>query len=138
MGPPAEKLERASGFDFVEAYSNSLTNDTEAFEPIVDDIPLDEKKVVVQRKLRTFEICCGSAGLSAALAERRFDTIAIDSKRNRHFSKHAVTSIDLLVDGSVDLIKAAIDEGEVALIFFAPPWSYELLVCTDLRSRCSS
>ena len=94
---------------------------SEVLEPSIESkwsVPVLEQ---VTPRIKCFEICCGSAGLSAALSERNFDCVAIDCKRNRFHAKHAITNLDITESYAVELIKQALDQGVTELTFFSPP-----------------
>ena len=100
-----------------EAPSNSFTHD-----PIShSDILRDRMVSTETRHPVAIELCCGSAGLSAALAARGFKCVAVDCARNRFRAKHAITMLDLETPEAVEIICDAISQGQTRFVFAAPP-----------------
>ena len=110
---------RASGTQasLTPSTSNLPGRQVQVSPPIAGDAVRSE----LGAKPRMFELCAGSAGLSAACAARGFDSIAIDCKRNRFKVKHAISNIDLACDESVDLLIQQLDPNFVTLVWAGVP-----------------
>ena len=77
------------------------TNRQDKRSPVCD--PREEPlKALEPANLLSVELCCGSAGLTAALAKVGFAFMAVDHKHNKH--KPSVPVIDLEVATLVDFL----------------------------------
>ena len=100
-----------------EPSSNSFTHDPISHCDILRDITVNKKS----RQPIAFELCCGSAGYSAALSDRGFKCVAVDCSRNRFRAKHAITMLDLESHDTVEIICEAIAQGHTVVVFAEPP-----------------
>ena len=68
------------------------------------------------------ELCCGSAGLTAACARLGFRAFGVDWKRNKSKKpKHHILNLDLTVPANQRFIKELIASGRVGGIHMGPP-----------------
>ena len=88
----------------------------------VSDIdPTDVRQASDSRQAVALELCCRSAGFSAAMSARGFKCIAVDHSRNRFKAKHAITMLDLEKKESVSILCSVIDQGNVSTLLMGPP-----------------
>ena len=105
-------------------------------KPLADDAPLQtpsspEIKIVADRSLVeaiisnrkpiVIEFCAGTAGFSAEIFKCKFQSLAVDCSRNRFKVKHAITTLDLLEEGSVVILFQLLESGLVFLVFAGVP-----------------
>ena len=69
----------------------------------------------------TLELCCGSAGLTASLRKRGFDSIGIDHSRNKQRTKAPVIVIDLSTGAGQSLFWRILKESAVWYVHLSPP-----------------
>ena len=78
-----------------------------------------------------FEICCGSAGLSAALKRSGFQTLAIDHVSNRHSTKVKIFVLDVSNENQLDLLMSMISFIKPCYIHMGLPCG----TCSRARER---
>ena len=79
----------------------------------------------------TFEICCGSAGLSSALRRLGFKTFAIDHAANRHSPKVKIFTLDVSNPQQLDLLETMIRFSKPCYIHLGLPCG----TCSRARER---
>jgi hypothetical protein len=67
------------------------------------------------------ELCCGSAGLSAAIRRRGPDTIGVDRIRNPSRPQAPIVKLDLSTQGGQFIVRNMLMEANVAYIHAAVP-----------------
>ena len=70
-------------------------------------------KVPVQlrgRKVGAIEVCCGHAGLTAALCDAGLEAIGIDWKRNRHTPEVPILTADLTTKTGQDFVRNLVQQ----------------------------
>ena len=82
--------------------------ETKAFadSSLVEAITSNRKPIVI-------ELCAGTAGFSAEIFKCKFQSLAVDCSRNRFKVKHAITTLDLLEGGSVEILTQLLESGLV-------------------------
>ena len=80
---------------------------------------VDEKPSITS--VLCIELCCGSAGLSAALTRRGPDAIGVDFERNPSAPQAPVMKLDLATDDGQRIVKELVREAPVVYIHAAVP-----------------
>jgi len=73
------------------------------------------------KKIGAIEICCGHAGLTAALCDAGLDAIGIDWKRNRHTPEIPILTADLTSKEGQDFVRNLVQQEHVLYVHLAPP-----------------
>ena len=73
------------------------------------------------QKLMFLELCCGSAGLSAAFRALGFQVLAVDHPGNRHVPLVHCVHLDLRLESSWSYLRRLVQARQVFLIHVAPP-----------------
>ena len=73
------------------------------------------------QKLMFLELCCGSAGLSAAFRALGFQVLAVDHPGNRHVPLVHCVHLDLRLESSWGYLRRLVQARQVFLIHIAPP-----------------
>ena len=73
------------------------------------------------KKVGAIEICCGHAGLTAALCDAGLDAIGIDWKRNRHTPEIPILTADLTSKEGQDFVRNLVKQEHVLYVHLAPP-----------------
>ena len=67
------------------------------------------------------EVCCGHAGLTAALHERGFDARGIDWKGNKHRVRVPIVIADITTEAGQIMVRGMVERGHVRFVRMAPP-----------------
>ena len=73
------------------------------------------------RRPGSLELCCGHAGLSAALWDHGFDATAVDWAGNKHQACMPVINIDLTTDRGQQFIMDLLRRGTILYVHMGPP-----------------
>ena len=84
--------------------------------PVVDALP-----ALKGRRLLFIELCCGSAGLSAAFRTLGFQVLAIDHSHNQHQPQVPCLALDLRLDSSWSFVERMVTSHATLLVHIAPP-----------------
>jgi len=88
------------------------------------DDPLVRFKVPIRQKgkrVGAIEICCGHAGLTAALCDAGLEAIGIDWERNRHSPEVPILTADLTTEAGQAFVKDLVQQDHVMYVHLAPP-----------------
>ena len=85
-------------------------------QPVADALP-----ALRSRRLLFIELCCGSAGLSAAFRSLGFQVLAIDHSHNRHQPQVPCLALDLRLDSSWSFVERMVTSRATLLVHIAPP-----------------
>ncbi len=89
-------------------------------DPVKVRVPLP-KKMGRTKKPGAIEICCGHAGLTAALHEAGLDAVGVDWKGNRHRTRVPVLQVDLTTKDGQTFVKELVVQDHVVYVHLAPP-----------------
>ena len=73
------------------------------------------------KKAGSIEICCGYAGLTAALADAGLEAIGIDWKGNRHQPQVPILKADLTTEQGRGFVRNLVRQDHVLYVHLAPP-----------------
>jgi hypothetical protein len=73
------------------------------------------------KRVGAIEICCGHAGLTAALCDSGLEAIGIDWKRNRHSPQVPIITADLTTEEGQEFVRKLVQQDHVMYIHLAPP-----------------
>ncbi len=127
--PPGNWAPSAPGSSHMWPKFSNLTWENEKAEkrgrqpddPIVRvRVPLP-KRNRSQRRPGAIEICCGHAGLTAALCAAGLDAVGVDWKGNRHQTCVPVLQVDLTTKDGQQFVRELVEQTHVVYVHLAPP-----------------
>ena len=81
------------------------------------------------KRTGAIEICCGYAGLTAALADAGLEAAGVDWKGNRHNPQVPIVTADLTTEKGQEFVRQLVQQEHVLYVHLAPPCG----TCTGAR-----